>query len=165
MGRTIWWLGALGLVAFGVSAVLGHQAEGWEAAEGITLEVRLHLLVGAAGALLIFFADGWVALYLSLTGRLLRRHVPADRAADDELAMAVYRGSRWGVPLAVLAALTAVATILLGMPALTGFMEPVVHLAVGAAALVLQVLALGTQWSLLGRHETLIRRTDRALAA
>lgn len=155
------WLVALGgTVLFLVAGIQGYGAELEEPS------FQAHLFLALASGLLVFFADGWMVVYLILTGRLLRRARPPEGAEGlARLREKVLARSRWVIPLLAIAALAAVATVALGAPVYTQVLSLTVHQILAWGAVALEALALALAWSLLGRHEILIRRTDAALSA
>lgn len=160
MGRKIWFVAVGGLVLFVLAGVLGYGVDVEE--DGF----RLHLFLAMAAGLLIFFTHGYLVVYLILTGRLLRRtEVP--ESAEGELAALrrrVLRRGRWLIPVLVVAAAGAVLTVTLGASVYTQVLSLASHQLLAWGTVALEIVALGLAWPLLGRHETLIRRTDSALS-
>lgn len=153
----MWYVAVAGLVLLVATGLLGYGIDGDDG------RFQLHLLLGLGSGMLLFFAHGWIAVYLLLTGRLLRASVPAAERGD--LFATVLRRGRWAVPLALLAAVAAAALVAGGVPVFTGKVSHAVHQAAFVGVVLLEVAALLVEWPLLGRHETLIRDTDRRLAA
>lgn len=161
MGRKIWFVAVGGLVLFVLAGVLGYGVDVEE--DGF----RLHLFLAMAAGLLIFFTHGYLVVYLILTGRLLRRTEVPDSGAQGELAelrRRVLRRGRWVIPVLVVAAAGAVLTVTLGASVYTEVLSLATHQLLAWGTVALEIVALGLAWPLLGRHETLIRRTDSALS-
>lgn len=153
----MWYVAVAGLVLLVATGLLGYGIDGDDG------RFQLHLLLGLGSGMLLFFAHGWIAVYLLLTHRLLRTSVPA--AERGELFAAVGRRVRWGLPLAFVAAVAAAALVAGGVPVFTGKWSHAVHQAAFVGVALLEVAALAVERPLLERHETLIRETDRRLAA
>lgn len=161
MGRKMWFVAVLGWVLFILAGALGYGANTGEES------FRTHLFLAMGAGLLIFFSHGWIVIYSILTGRLIHRTEVPETVEENDLASLrerVRARGRWVLPLLILAAAGAVATVALGAQVYTGALSLGSHrlLAWGTAAAA--VVALALAWPLLGRHETLIRRTDAALS-
>lgn len=162
MGRKMWFVAVLGLGLFVLAGVLGYGVVDTDG-DGF----RTHLLLAMGAGLLIFFSHGWIVIYLLLTGRLVRRTEVPDAARENELAALrrrVRTRGRWVLPLLILAAAGAVATVTLGAQVYTGVLSLASHQLLAWGTVAADVVALALAWPLLGRHETLIRRTDAALS-
>jgi len=142
-------LAALAFAAAGIHA--------WAAAPADDL--GLHVLLGLGSAMLVALPHLWVIVYLLGTGRAVRREVAEHGALDSALDRAL-RLRRTALPPAALAVAGAVATVLLGPPAVTGAVDPRVHAAVFAAALACQLWALVAERHALRDHTALLTELD-----
>ncbi len=153
LGRGL--LVVVGLAAVGLLAVAGGGYH-WYG------DVRLHVLLALVISLLLLFAHLWMLIYLSGTGRLIRKSVAAhgfDPNEDDLRRRAVRRARLW-LPLAALGVLAAFLSGAVAMIRQGELYPRYWHHAIFFAALALQLAALWTARPALMETERRIRALD-----
>ena len=160
MGRALLILGLLGTAGLIATAVLGHGV-----VSGATdAQVRGHVLLGLAAALVLMFSHTWIVLYLLATGKVISR-VVQERSFPEELIEPARRLRLRAIPW-LLAALAAVAgTFLTGGAVLSGAVAGWVHDTLFVLALVLQGGAMLAERRVLAEHQRLAAELGRRMRA
>lgn len=138
-------VGLLGVVLFVAAGVMGWRGDGPDA-------VPRHLLVALAATLAWLFSQTWVLVY----GVSAHRPALAAGAAIGEAERLRRAAWLWPVGSTALVA----ATFTTGAPVFTRAVPSAVHLALAVGAALVQLVALGREFTLLSHH----RRVLRALA-
>lgn len=159
MGRALLIIGALAMLAFVASGVLGYLLEGPSDAA-----MPRHVLVGLAACLAQLFSHCWILVYLILTGRAIRETV-AEGALDarygDETRRFVWSTAPWLLAAVVLG----LASFLLGGATATAAIRPWIHHVSFYVLLMAQGLALWQEYRVLRANQRLIDEIDGRLAA
>jgi hypothetical protein len=160
MGRALLVLGLLGTAGLIATAVLGYGV-----VSGATdAQVRGHVLLGLAAALVLMFSHTWIVLYLLATGKVISRVVQEQGFAEELLEQA--RRLRLRAIPWLLAALAAVAaTFLTGGAALAGAVPAWVHHVLFFLTLLLQGSAMVAERRVLAEHERLAAELGRRMRA
>jgi hypothetical protein len=146
---TVAVLAALAFVAAGVDAFLTPS---------IDAALGHHVLLTLGAALLVVFPHLWTVLYLVTTSRAVRIEVEEKRASPRVLSRTA-RNRRRALPPALLTALAAMGTVMLGQQALVG-PQPWVHAAAFFLCLVLQGWALWAEHRSLWDNAALLAELD-----
>lgn len=125
------YVGSLAVVFFLATAVVGYFGS-----RGLLVQ-RVHLLGGLVATLLQVFAQSWLAIYFIGVAALLRD------GGQESLALLLRRPQR----LASLALLVSVGNFVVGGLRLGGDFETGVHVATVLVCLVVQIMALGLEWT------------------
>jgi hypothetical protein len=159
MGRALLVLGLLGTAGLLATAALGYGLSGIA-----DVEVRRHVLLGLAAALVLVFSHTWIVLYMLATGKVISR-VVRERGYPEELLESARRLRLRVIPW-LLAALGAVlATFLTGGAVLAGAAPAIVHQLLFYLALVLQGAVMLAERRVLGQHERLAADLGRRMQA
>jgi hypothetical protein len=159
MGRALLVLGLLGTAGLLATAALGYGLSGTA-----DVEVRRHVLLGLAAALVLVFSHTWIVLYMLATGKVISR-VVRERGYPEELLESARRLRLRVIPW-LLAALGAVlATFLTGGAVLAGSTPAIVHQLLFYLALVLQGAVMLAERRVLAEHERLAADLGRRMQA
>jgi len=159
MGRALLVLGLLGTAGLLATAALGYGLSGIA-----DVEVRRHVLLGLAAALVLVFSHTWIVLYMLATGKVISR-VVRERGYPEELLESARRLRLRVIPW-LLAALGAVlATFLTGGAVLAGSTPAIVHQLLFYLALVLQGAVMLAERRVLAEHERLAADLGRRMQA
>ncbi|HVR10924.1 MAG TPA: hypothetical protein VMW75_22975 [Thermoanaerobaculia bacterium] len=160
MGRALLVLGLLGTAGLIATAVLGYGVSPGAS----DAQVRGHVLLSLAAAMVLMFSHTWIVLYLLATGKVISR-VARERGIAEELLEQARRLRLRAIPW-LLAALAAVAaTFLTGGAALSAAVPAWVHHALFYLTLVLQGGAMVAERRVLAEHERLAAELGRRLRA
>jgi len=159
MGRALLVLGLLGTAGLLATAALGYGLSGIA-----DVEVRRHVLLGLAAALVLVFSHTWIVLYMLATGKVISR-VVRERGYPEELLESARRLRLRVIPwlLAVLGAV--LATFLTGGAVLAGSAPAIVHQLLFYLALVLQGAVMLAERRVLAEHERLAADLGRRMQA
>jgi len=144
------------VLALGTAWTTGCAAAWWPAPHGT------HFLLALAATVITLLVHSLVLLYFLGTGKSLQEAVDAHRL-DPEILTWTHTAKRRVFPLLGLAALTTVATAILGGAADTGRVPPLVHGVLGTLALVLNVWAFGRQIVVIGQNSIVIGDVKKKL--
>ncbi|HYL05478.1 MAG TPA: hypothetical protein VE075_05535 [Thermoanaerobaculia bacterium] len=160
MGRALLALGLLGTAGLIAAAALGYGVNPGAA----DAQVRGHVLLGLAAAMVLLFSHTWIVLYLLATGKVISR-VVKERGIAEELLEQARRLRLRAIPW-LLAALAAVAaTFLTGGAALAASVPGWVHHTLFYLTLLLQGGAVVAERRVLAEHERLAAELGRRLRA
>lgn len=157
MGRALLVLGLLGTAGLLAAAALGYGLSGIAEAQ-----VRRHVLLALAAALVLMFSHTWIVLYMLATGKVISR-VVRERGYPEELLERARRLRLRVIPW-LLAALAAVAaTFITGGAVLSGGVPAIVHQLLFYLALVLQGTVMLAERRVLAEHERLAADLGRRM--
>jgi hypothetical protein len=159
MGRALLVLGLLGTAGLIGAAALGYGLTGSAEAQ-----VRQHVLVGLAAALLLMFSHTWIVLYILATGKVISS-VVRERSYPEELLEPARRLRLRVIPWLVAAFAGVAATFLTGGAVLSGAMPAAVHHLLFYLTLVLQGAAMVAERRVLAEHERLAADLGRRMQA
>ncbi len=160
MGRALLVLGLLGTAGLIATAALGYGV----VTGAPEAQVRGHVLLGLAAAMVLMFSHTWIVLYLLATGKVISR-VVKERGIDEGLLEQARRLRLRAIPW-LLAALGAVAaTFLTGGAALSAALPAWVHHALFYLTLLLQGSAIVAERRVLAEHERLAAELGRRVRA
>lgn len=158
MGRALLIIGALAMLGFLASGVLGYLLEG-----PADPAMSRHMLLALAACLAQLFSHCWIVVYLFMTGWAIRT-TAEESGLDARYAEEVSRFKRMAMPWALAAIALGVSTFLLGGAAATGAVKPWVHHALFFVTLAVQGWALWRESRVLRANQTLIEEIDARLA-
>ena len=159
MGRSLWFLGALGTLGVAITAALGYGLHSPGDAG-----MSRHVIAALASTVLLMLAHFWILLYLLGTGKVVRDAVREGGLDPTPLARS-RRLRRICYPAILLAIALVMATFLVGGAVAARSVPPWVHQTLFWAAAAAQAGALWVEWWGLAGNESLLVEVDRRLVA